>query len=210
MPSIYRTKDPDEHGYKTEPNTPTRQSPETKSTMATSKSDPTPFNASLGSPKQIYDDTTPKQPTHRNTGNRNSNSPSQQMTLNGTCSEPNRSGVKFIQDYIKPSSPVMLSSGILSHDNVPPASNSNCGPALTNGKLGSPRMQAANYASPAGKHIINGMKTPARSITWNQDVTREKMTFTMRREIDKAKEETELLNQLRNVRRLWGGDTLFV
>lgn len=42
-----------------------------------------------------------------------------------------------------------------------------------------------------------------RTISWNQDVPKDKMSFTMRREIDKAKEETDLINQLRNVGNLF-------
>jgi len=47
------------------------------------------------------------------------------------------------------------------------------------------------------------MKTH-RTVGWNKDNgTAEKLTFTMRREIDKAREESDLINQLRNVRDLW-------
>lgn len=45
---------------------------------------------------------------------------------------------------------------------------------------------------------LNGVKT-SRNITWNKDIPTEKMSFTMRREIDKAREETDLINQLRTV-----------
>lgn len=72
VPSIYRTKESDEHSYKTEPNTPTHYS-SPASSMATSKSDPTPLNSVLGSPKTIFDDTSivkkpdQKVPPSRNT-----------------------------------------------------------------------------------------------------------------------------------------------
>ena len=59
---------------------------------------------------------------------------------------------------------------------------------------------------------MNGVKGN-RTISWNKDVPVEKMSFTMRREIDKAREETDLINQLRNVRGIrfeWGGFNGFV
>jgi hypothetical protein len=36
-------------------------------------------------------------------------------------------------------------------------------------------------------------------MTWNRDVPPEKLSFTMRREFDKAREEAELIEQLRSV-----------
>jgi hypothetical protein len=41
-----------------------------------------------------------------------------------------------------------------------------------------------------------------RSVSWNRDVTSEKLSFTMRREFDKHKEEEELIKQLKSVS--WG------
>lgn len=38
-----------------------------------------------------------------------------------------------------------------------------------------------------------------RNVSWNRDVPADKLSFTMRREIDKHKEETELIAQLRKV-----------
>lgn len=36
-----------------------------------------------------------------------------------------------------------------------------------------------------------------RSVTWNRDVPAEKLSFTMRREFDRQKEESELIEQLK-------------
>lgn len=36
-------------------------------------------------------------------------------------------------------------------------------------------------------------------MSWNRDIPAEKLSFTMRREFDRQKEETELIEQLRNV-----------
>ena len=38
-----------------------------------------------------------------------------------------------------------------------------------------------------------------RTVSWNRDVPAEKLSFTMRREFDKHKEEVELIKQLRIV-----------
>lgn len=39
-----------------------------------------------------------------------------------------------------------------------------------------------------------------RTVSWNRDIpNNEKLSFTMRREFDKQKEETELIEQLRKV-----------
>lgn len=85
------------------------------------------------------------------------------------------------------------SSGILSHDNVPVIVNS----SPVNGKLGMSRGSPGEYVNGSGVKGVNGMKCN-RTISWNKEVT-EKMSFTMRREIDKAREETDLINKLRNV-----------
>lgn len=85
------------------------------------------------------------------------------------------------------------STGILCHDNVP-ASNV----LLSNGKSNCVRVNSSYLNGPSGTGKgVNGMKT-TRTITWNKELP-EKLSFTMRREIDKAREETDLINQLRNV-----------
>lgn len=198
VPSIYRTKDSDDQSYKTEPNTPTQHMSPSRTSLATSKSDPTPLNSVLSSPKHIFDDTSNiKKPIQKVTPSRNCNtySPNHTIVNCGTDANKNQNGnSKYIQDYIKPKSPVKSSTGILSHDNVPPPSNN----GITNGKPGSPRVNSGYVNGSGASKGLNGVKT-TRNISWNQEVATEKMTFTMRREIDKAKEETDLINQLRNV-----------
>lgn len=163
--------------------------------MATSKSDPTPLNSALSSPRHIFEDI-PKRPVQKVQPCRNGNSPIHyngsnefskssdgEDNRNGSSYETNRNGnVKYIQDYIKPKSPTK-SSGILSHDYVPPSS------PYSNGRPGSPRTNSIS---------VNGVKSN-RSVGWSKEMSMEKMSFTMRREIDKAKEENELINQLRTV-----------
>lgn len=38
-----------------------------------------------------------------------------------------------------------------------------------------------------------------RNVSWNRDIPAEKLSFTMRREFDRQKEETELIEQLRTI-----------
>ncbi|XP_045470138.1 leucine-rich repeat and calponin homology domain-containing protein isoform X3 [Harmonia axyridis] len=193
--SVYRTKESEEHSYKTEPNTPTHHS-SPQSSMATSKSDPTPLNSVLGSPKKIFDDTS-KKPVQKVQPSRNTSfSPNHSYTNgNGTNIDhirtSNSSSPQFIQDYVKPTSPFKTnSSGILSHDNVPSGNNKQTvNPAMKNSLNGSGNVKNVNGVN----------KGNSRSISWNPEVIPDKMTFTMRREIDKAREETDLINQLRNV-----------
>ncbi|CAH0556885.1 unnamed protein product [Brassicogethes aeneus] len=181
---IYRTKDADEPFTKTEPNTPTRHASPAR-TLATSKSDPTPLNSAFGSPKHVFDDTNAKKPVQKVQPSRN--------TAFASPHHHNGNGARVIPDYVKPMSPLKTAGGILSHDHVPPPSNAN----LTNGKnVVGPRSPGA-FVNGAAKGV-NGVKAN-RNITWNHDVPNEKMTFTMRREIDKAREETDLINQLRHI-----------
>lgn len=175
VPSVYRTKDSEDHSYKTEPNTPTHYSTPIQSTISTSKSDPTPLNSALSSPRHIFDDT---KATQRLTV---------KPILNGNSTETTNGSTSPI--YLKPRSPMKGSSGILAHDNVP-------GMVLTNGN--NVRSSPVMSNGPSNGRGLNGMKTN-RNITWNKDIPSEKMSFTMRREIDKAREETDLINQLRNV-----------
>lgn len=202
MPSIYRTRESEDHSYKTEPNTPTHHMSPSRNALATSKSDPTPLNSVLSSPKHIFDDTSPRKPVQKVTPSRNtSNYPPNHLQAN----ESNRNNTnKFIQDYVKPKSPLRNSSGIMSHNNVPPSNTSvvadtnNANVTFINGKPSSPRIaNTISYFNGAAKGA-NGIKTN-RSVSWNQDVPPEKISFTMRREIDKAKEESDMIDQLRTV-----------
>jgi hypothetical protein len=191
VPAIYRTKNPDDQTtYKTEPNTPTHHATTSHGSLATSKSDPTPLNSALSGAKYVFDDTKKAEKTspYKRTSSPN------HAVHNGNTVENNKNNVggKYIQEYVKPKSPVKGKTGILSHDNVP-SCNAN---GLT--RTRAVYMNGANENNTKG---LNGVKGN-RTITWNKDVPMEKMTFTMRREIDKAREETDLINQLRNVIRL--------
>lgn len=53
--------------------------------------------------------------------------------------------------------------------------------------------------SPVSSTTKLGTVKTHRSVTWNHDIPAEKLSFTMRREFDRQREETELMSQLRSV-----------
>lgn len=95
-----------------------------------------------------------------------------------------------VPSYVKPSSPVKGST------------------SLTNSVAGSPRSVTAslgnaqsNPSSPQGASLSRFRLNSGspRPMKWNNDIPPDKLSFTMRREFEKAKEEAELIDQLRNV-----------
>lgn len=116
------------------------------------------------------------------------------MNGNGVDYNGKNGTMKYIHEYVKPKSPVKNSTGILSHDNVP---------LVPNGKSPSPRLVTTtvgfvNVPTNGTAKSTNGVKIN-RNISWNRDIPPEKLSFTMRREFDKAKEESDLIHQLRTV-----------
>ncbi|XP_012166118.1 leucine-rich repeat and calponin homology domain-containing protein isoform X2 [Bombus affinis] len=106
--------------------------------------------------------------------------------INGSNNEYNNKNGKYLeQPYKKPNSPIKTSSSILS---------ANTSPGHT------PRLvkTAVGYVEGNKSPSRNGgsPKSP-RSVTWNSNVP-EKYSFTMRREFERAKEEADLIEQLRN------------
>ncbi|XP_049534990.1 leucine-rich repeat and calponin homology domain-containing protein isoform X2 [Anopheles darlingi] len=123
-------------------------------------------------------------------------------TSKGALGSPNGAtgnGGEFA--YVKPNSPCKVSGGILVHNNVPPSSIPK--PSSSNGGgLGSPVLASGQKPLTATVGYVNnakpGQKTN-KTVSWNRDVPTEKLSFTMRREFDKQKEETELIEQLRHI-----------
>lgn len=139
----------------------------------------------LSGAKYVFDDTNKKTSPYKTNANY---SPIPNHTnFNGNTIDTNAKHCKFIQDYVKPKSPVKGKISILTHDNIPGVN--------TNGVK---RNYVNGGANDGTIKPVNGVKGN-RNISWNKDVPIEKMTFTMRREIDKAREETDLINHLRNV-----------
>ncbi|XP_077275344.1 leucine-rich-repeats and calponin homology domain protein isoform X3 [Temnothorax americanus] len=106
--------------------------------------------------------------------------------INGSNGEYNNKNGKYLeQPYKKPSSPIKTSSSILS---------TNTSPAHA------PRLVKTAVGYVEGNKSPNrngGSPKSPRSVTWNSNVP-EKYSFTMRREFERAKEEADLIEQLRN------------
>ncbi|XP_012256925.1 leucine-rich repeat and calponin homology domain-containing protein isoform X2 [Athalia rosae] len=97
----------------------------------------------------------------------------------------NKNGKPMEQAYRKPNSPVKSSSGISSMNSSPSHT-----PRLVKTAMG----YVDGNKSP---NRNNGSPKAARSVTWNSNMP-EKYSFTMRREFERAKEEADLIEQLRN------------
>ncbi|XP_033209677.1 leucine-rich repeat and calponin homology domain-containing protein-like isoform X2 [Belonocnema kinseyi] len=135
--------------------------------------------------KQIFnEENANKRPVQKVTPSRISfpNAP----VINGSNNEYNNKNGKFAeQSYKKPSSPIKTSSSILS---------SNYSPGHV------PRLVKTTVGFVEGNNGANangGSPKSARSVTWNSNMP-EKYSFTMRREFERAKEEADLIEQLRN------------
>ncbi|KMR04571.1 leucine-rich repeat and calponin-like proteiny domain-containing protein 3 protein [Lasius niger] len=106
--------------------------------------------------------------------------------INGSNNEYNNKTGKYLeQPYKKPSSPIKTCSSILSTNTSPAHA-----PRLVKTAVGyveGNKSPSRNGGSP---------KSP-RSVTWNSNLP-EKYSFTMRREFERAKEEADLIEQLRN------------
>ncbi|KAL6443183.1 hypothetical protein ACFW04_002845 [Cataglyphis niger] len=106
--------------------------------------------------------------------------------INGSNNDYNNKNGKYLeQPYKKPSSPIKTCSSILSANTSPAHA-----PRLVKTAVGyveGNKSPSRNGGSP---------KSP-RSVTWNSNLP-EKYSFTMRREFERAKEEADLIEQLRN------------
>lgn len=71
-----------------------------------------------------------------------------------------------------------------------------------NGTNGSDTKLLTTSLSYAANNTLPGAGNPMR-INWNKDLTPDKLSFTMKREFDRAKEESELIQQLRSVRKIY-------
>ncbi|KAH8308063.1 hypothetical protein KR059_005825 [Drosophila kikkawai] len=69
----------------------------------------------------------------------------------------------------------------------------------TSNGSGSPGATSTTIKSPVSSTTKLGTVKTHRSVTWNHDIPAEKLSFTMRREFDRQREETELMSQLRSI-----------
>lgn len=139
---------------------------------------------------QLYDDSVFKKPIQKVTPSRNmingniqvtdTNKTSIQLVESQIISPSSSSLTSEAYAYIKPNSP-LKGSDILGHNTIPTAcKDGGVGVNNTSSKL-------------------NQTKNSNRTVTWNRKMDESKMSFTMRREIDKQKEELELIEQLKTV-----------
>ncbi|XP_071627990.1 leucine-rich repeat and calponin homology domain-containing protein isoform X4 [Temnothorax longispinosus] len=112
--------------------------------------------------------------------------------INGSNGEYNNKNGKYLeQPYKKPSSPIKTSSSILSTNTSPAHA-----PRLVKTAVGYVEVYACLLGNKSPSRNGGSPKSP-RSVTWNSNVP-EKYSFTMRREFERAKEEADLIEQLRN------------
>ncbi|EEB19708.1 calponin homology domain containing protein, putative [Pediculus humanus corporis] len=96
-----------------------------------------------------------------------------------------------IPSYVKPSSPVKGSTTTLLTETLSKPSLS----PLSGGRQTS-NMMASPINSSMSRFRTNS--NSPKPMKWNTDIPADKLSFTMRREFEKAKEEAELIEQLRN------------
>lgn len=113
--------------------------------------------------------------------------------------------------YVKPASPAMggveARNGTRSGDStdslvIKSIMNGNLRTATNNNSNGTGSGRLGDNNGKTGAAAATAAKNPKRTVSWNRDiVTPEKQTisFTMRREFDRHKEEAELIGKLRNV-----------
>ncbi|XP_068621290.1 leucine-rich repeat and calponin homology domain-containing protein isoform X2 [Battus philenor] len=92
--------------------------------------------------------------------------------------------------YIKPTSPTKSPTNTLGYNSIGLKSNI---PRQTNGGEG------AKLLTTTVSYLKGAAPKPASKMAWNKDAPVDKLSFTMKREFDKQKEESELLEQLRTI-----------
>ncbi|XP_067623309.1 DISP complex protein LRCH3 isoform X2 [Eurosta solidaginis] len=106
----------------------------------------------------------------------------QQQLVNGDC-----------MGYVKPNSPMKTLNGNTS--GIGATIGGGVGILANNNKI----TAIGGLKSPvSGANKLITAKTH-RTVTWNHDIPAEKLSFTMRREFDRQREETELMTQLRSI-----------
>lgn len=99
--------------------------------------------------------------------------------------------------YIKPTSPTKSPTNTLSYNSIG---------AIRRKEVMNGSENGAKLLTTTVSYLKGASSKPPGTggkMAWNKDVTPDKLSFTMKREFDKQKEETELLQQLRVVSFLW-------
>ncbi|KAL0848920.1 hypothetical protein ABMA28_013319 [Loxostege sticticalis] len=90
-------------------------------------------------------------------------------------------------DYIKPTSPTKSPTSSLGYNSI--------------GKSSIPRVngEGARLLTTSVSYLKGAGPKPAGKMAWNKEAAADKLSFTMKREFDKQKEEEDLLQQLRTI-----------
>ncbi|CRL01012.1 CLUMA_CG014423, isoform B [Clunio marinus] len=130
-------------------------------------------------------------PVQKVTPSRSSSNNNNSTYQNGSRSSSNGN---ISDSYEKPNSP-QKTSGILQHNNVPNIMNGN--------NIKGVLVDSSTHKPLSGTTVGYVNNKPGqklnKSVSWNRDVPTEKLSFTMRREFDKHKEEVELIKQLKSI-----------
>lgn len=203
--SVYKQKHPNANQSPNDEELPrlTNGSTSTTATTTLPKSimkQPSSSSSSNGHNGNGIDDVViPKKPIQKVIPSRNTELMSSQKstTTTATSSQEASNGAHCL-GYVKPHSPMKNGHGVLTQSNNNKFNTSNG----SNGAAGAAASTAGSglIKSPvsAGSKLGNAVKTH-RTVTWNHDIPAEKLSFTMRREFDRQREETELMSQLRSV-----------
>ncbi|CAG5056491.1 unnamed protein product [Parnassius apollo] len=95
-----------------------------------------------------------------------------------------------MEAYIKPTSPTKSPTNTLGYNSIGMKSNI---PRQTNAGEG------AKLLTTTVSYLKGAAPKPAGKMAWNKDAPVDKLSFTMKREFDKQKEESDLLEQLRTI-----------
>lgn len=144
-----------------------------------------------------------KRPVQKVVPSRNVNKYMSSNISNGNMDYPNGrvNGSQKMEgeSYIKPTSPVKSPTSTLSFNSIGTNRNGSQShrEASTNGENAKLLTTTVSYLKGASA------KPPGTGnrMSWNKEATSDKLSFTMKREFDKQKEESELLQQLRKVSR---------
>ncbi|XP_061396163.1 leucine-rich repeat and calponin homology domain-containing protein [Musca vetustissima] len=101
--------------------------------------------------------------------------------------------------YVKPSSPMKMVNGT-SNGSINTATVSGVGVGiLTNNNKFTTTTAGSGISNSSSNNKLVATGKPHRTVTWNHDIPPEKLSFTMRREFDRQREEIELMTQLRSI-----------
>ncbi|XP_077297093.1 leucine-rich-repeats and calponin homology domain protein isoform X2 [Arctopsyche grandis] len=139
----------------------------------------------------------------------NSNNSLSPILSNGNLNSENTTRLSenrnYDGSYMKPVSPIKGSSSFMTHNNVPSSKSNSLGrnyktsPTDTNptDQNGSPKLLTTTVGFV--NNSTPGLGNNTSRINWNKDSPPDKLSFTMKREFDRAKEESELIQQLRSI-----------